>query len=130
LELPHQAVFAGLIRDISAVLAAVDILTLSSDREGLPVALLDGMPMEKPVVSSAVGGVPLVVQDGENGLLVAPRQPQKLAAELLRVLRDPELASRLGQAARRTIAERYSAGVMHDRILQLYRDLLEKPAVR
>ncbi len=130
LGLQQQVVFAGIIRDIPAVLAAVDILTFSSDWEGLPVALLEGMAMEKPVVSTAVGGVPLVVQDGENGLLVAPRQPQKLAAELLRVLRDPELASRLGQAARRTIAERYSAGVMHDRILRLYRDLLEKPAVR
>jgi glycosyltransferase involved in cell wall biosynthesis len=130
LGLQQEVIFAGIIRDIPAVLAAVDVLTFSSDWEGLPVALLEGMAMQKPVVSTAVGGVPLVVQDGINGLLVAPRQPQKLAAELLRVLREPELASRLGQAARQTIAERYSAGVMHDRILALYRSLLEKPAVR
>ncbi len=126
LGLQQQVIFAGIIRDIPAVLAAADILTFSSDWEGLPVALLEGMAMEKPVVSTAVGGVPLVVQDGVNGLLVAPRQPQKLAGELLRVLRDPELASRLGLAARGTIAERYSAGIMHDRILALYSSLLEK----
>jgi glycosyltransferase involved in cell wall biosynthesis len=130
LGLQQEVIFAGIIRDIPAVLASVDLLTFSSDWEGLPVALLEGMAMQKPVVSTAVGGVPLVVHDGVNGLLVAPRQPQKLAAELLRVLRDPALAQRLGQSARQTIAERYSAAVMHDRILDLYRNLLEKPAVR
>jgi glycosyltransferase involved in cell wall biosynthesis len=130
LGLQREVIFAGIIRDIPAVLAAVDVLTFSSDWEGLPVALLEGMAMQKPVVSTAVGGVPLVVQDGVNGLLVAPRQPQKLATELLRVLREPELATRLGQAARQTIADKYSAAVMHDRILELYRSLREKPAVR
>lgn len=123
LGLDGQVVFTGVRRDIPAILAALDVVTLSSLWEGLPVALLEAMAMEKPVVATAVGGVPDVVHDGHNGLLVPAGDPDELARGLLRVLRDPVAARRMGQQAREAVRRRYTTDSMHQRIFALYRSL-------
>lgn len=121
----EQVIFTGIIRDIPGLMKAVDIITFSSAWEGLPVTLLEAMAMEKPIVSTAVGGIPSVIQDGENGLLVPPRDPVKLAQALLKVLNSLPLQEKLGTSALKSI-QPYSATVMHQRILDIYDKFLKK----
>lgn len=123
LKLDQAVIFAGLRSDIPAVLAALDVLVFSSRWEGLPVTLLEGMAAEKPVVSTAVGGVPGVVADGDSALLVPAGISSVLADAVVRVLRDPTLARKLSVAARARVREKYSLDSMLDRTLALYEEL-------
>ena len=77
---------------------------LSSDYENLPHSAVEALSVGVPVVSTAVGGVPEVVTDGENGLLVAPGDPDVLAAALRRILEEPGLRDRLAAAAKPSVA--------------------------
>lgn len=86
--------------DIAAVLAAADMLALSSDHEGLPVAVMEALALGVPVVSTAVGGMPEAITDGVEGLLVPPRDPVALAEAIMRVADDRELRDRLAAGAR------------------------------
>jgi colanic acid/amylovoran biosynthesis glycosyltransferase len=79
------------------------VFALASLREPLGVAIMEAMAMEMPVVVTGAGGVPELVDDGSDGILVQPRNPGELAAALERVARDRELATRLAAAARRKI---------------------------
>jgi len=85
--------------------ASIFALPTFYPREGLPLAILEAMQFSLPVVSTQWRGVPALVQNGQTGLLVAPRDPQALADALDRLLGDPELGRRLGIAGR----ERYLA---------------------
>ena len=78
----------------------MDILVCSSDFEGTPAAVLEWMRAGKPIVATAVGGIPGIIEDGIGGLLVPPRAPEELATALARLLDDQELGRRLGAAAR------------------------------
>jgi glycosyltransferase involved in cell wall biosynthesis len=81
---------------------AHDVLVLSSHTEGFPQVLLEGMARGLPIVSTAVGGIPAVIQDGVNGLLVPARNPPALAGALTRVLVEPDLAARLSAEGSRS----------------------------
>lgn len=100
---------AGFRRDIPQLLASVDLLVMPSQWEGLPMALLEGMAMSRPVVAHRVGGIPDVVRDGVEGLLVAPDSPQDLADALQRLIEDPALRGHMGRAARERVSMCYSA---------------------
>jgi glycosyltransferase involved in cell wall biosynthesis len=126
LGLGAAAIFTGVRSDVPAILAAIDLLAFSSAWEGLPVALLEGMASARPVVSTAVGGVPGVLLDGVTGLLVPPADPAALAAACLRVLGDPGLGQRLGQAGRERVEAHYSIGAMIQQTSDLYEMLLQK----
>ena len=96
-------------------LAELDIYALSSDYEGLPLAVLEAMGAGLPVVSTAVGGVPEAIVDGENGLLVPPRQPKALAQAMVRLAVDPDLAFKMGQSARKRAEELFDAKIMAEK---------------
>jgi glycosyltransferase involved in cell wall biosynthesis len=87
-----------------------DVFALASHTEGFPQSLLEAMARGLPVVSTSVGGVPRVLRDGDNGLLVPPNDAAKLAAALERVVSDPSLAARLSAAGQRS-AEPYAREV-------------------
>jgi glycosyltransferase involved in cell wall biosynthesis len=89
----------------------------------MPMSLLEAMAAGCAPIATAVGGIPDVVRDGENGLLVPPRSPQRLAEALASLLADPARAERLGRAARATIAERYTLERAMERLEQVYRAL-------
>lgn len=124
LGLQGKVVFTGILRDIPGVLATLDLIVFSSLWEGLPVALLEAMSMKKPIVSTAVGGIPNVIITGQNGLLVDKDNVMDLAQGIIKVLKDQSLAEQMAEAARKTIEERYSAEAMHQRILQMYEEYL------
>jgi glycosyltransferase involved in cell wall biosynthesis len=100
LGLGETVVFAGFRGDARRLAAALDVFTLSSTFEGLPIALLEAMALGRPAVVTRVGGVPEVVTDGVQGLLVPPRDPAALAEALACLLGDPRLRARMGTAAR------------------------------
>jgi glycosyltransferase involved in cell wall biosynthesis len=126
LGLQNTVIFAGIQREIPQIMAMSDIITFSSAWEGLPVALLEAMAMGKPTVCTTVGGIPMVVQNGENGVLVPPGNPRALADGLLSVLKDKAFAAKLGENARKTIVANFSAAAMHQRILDIYNRFLKK----
>lgn len=106
-----------------AELARAAVFCLPSHAEGLPMSLLEAMASSCATVASAVGGIPEALRDGENGLLVPPRDAQALAAALERVLAAPALGARLGKAARTTVEQDYSTDAVCGRLAAIYNDL-------
>jgi glycosyltransferase involved in cell wall biosynthesis len=115
---------AGFRQDVWPALAASDIVCLPSKSEGMPNVLLEAMAMGRPVVATAVGGIPEAVIDGQTGLLVAPADPRGLADALRRLIDDRELARRLGEAGRATVERRFLAHDVAACYGELYRTLL------
>jgi glycosyltransferase involved in cell wall biosynthesis len=100
------------------VLRAADSAVLSSRWENFPHVLVEALAVGTPVVATAVGGVPEIVQDGLNGLLVPPEQPPALAAALRRLLGDDELRDRLAAAAPGSV-ERFAPERVYGRLEQI-----------
>lgn len=115
-----RVVFAGRIDDAGALLADLDVLALPSSTEGLPLVVLEAMARGRAVVATPVGGTPEVVVDGVTGLLVPPRDPDALAAALRRLLADPGLRARMGDAGHERVRTRFSADAMTTRVLEIY----------
>lgn len=93
--------------DVCNILEAASILVIASRSESIPLLLYDAMAMARPIVATAVGGIPEVLENGVNGLLVPPENPEALAAALERLLADPAFALSLGQRARQCVLDRY-----------------------
>lgn len=121
LGLAGRVVFAGFRDDAAALLPAFDGVVFSSHFEGLPIALLEAMAAGKPVVSTAVGGIPAALEDEREALLVPPRDPAALAAGLARLLADGALRDRLGAAARRRYLREFHADAMTRSYEEVYR---------
>jgi len=113
--------FLGFRRNIYDYLSHCDGLLMPSLHEGLPYTLLESMALGIPVIASRVGGLAEVVSDGVSGVLISRGNSAELAEAISRLHRDPELASRLGDAARRLQRERYSLDAMTGAYLELYR---------
>ncbi len=106
-----------------AELARASVFCLPSHAEGLPMAVLEAMAAGKAVVASSVGGIPELVQDGINGLLVPPHDAAALAAALARLLGDDGLRARLGAQARATVEAQYSTQAVCGLLAAIYNDL-------
>jgi len=110
--------------ELEELFSAAAVVACPSRREGFGVTCLEAMAHGKPVVASAVGGLLDLVVDGENGLLVPPRDTRALRAALERLLHDPELRSRLGAAGRERARERFSWDIVVRATLAAYSDAL------
>ena len=111
--------------DIDTMFAAMDIFAFPSHAEPLGSALLAAMAHGLACVALARGGVPEVIEDGKNGLLVENLDPRAFAAALARLQANPEDACRMGKAARETIAARFSADHMVEATIRLYERLVQ-----
>jgi glycosyltransferase involved in cell wall biosynthesis len=112
--------------DVPELLALADVFVCSSRSEGMPMSVLEAMAVGLPVVASAVGGVPEIIDDGRTGLLVAPGAVAALADALARLLGDRALREQMGRAGREAALERYDLPRFREAHLALYERLLEE----
>lgn len=103
---------------------AADIYVLPSHVEALPNGLLEGMSYGLPCIATNVGGVPTILQDGQNGLMIPAKDSAALAGAIERLAGDAALRRRLGQAGRQTVIERFTWDRCAEKILRLYADVL------
>ena len=119
-----QAEFLGEHLDIVALLSVADLFLLPSSQESFGLAALEAMACEVPVIASAVGGLPEVIQHGETGFLYAPEDLQAMADTGVRLLQDAELHARIARTARAVVAERFCTGAVVPLYEACYRGLL------
>jgi glycosyltransferase involved in cell wall biosynthesis len=111
--------------DIPSLMGAADLVVHPSHEEGFSNTILEAMAMGKAVIATDVGGIPEAVRDGETGLLVPPRDPDKLAEGILALLNEPEKARAMGEAGRRRVLDRFPLKKMVGEIEEMYERLLQ-----
>lgn len=112
--------FTGFRRDVARLTKAMDIAVLSTHGEGLPLVLLEAMSHSRPVVATGVDGIPEVVEDGQTGLLVPHGDAAALAAAIGRLVSDPALARRMGEAGKRAVDTTFSQQAFEQAVERLY----------
>lgn len=123
-DVATHVVLPGHQHDVSAALAALDLLVHASRAEPFGRILIEAAAAGVPVVAFASGGVPEIIVDEETGLLVPDGDEAALAAGILRLLREPALARRLGEAARVRARERFDVGPLTQRMEALMEELI------
>jgi glycosyltransferase involved in cell wall biosynthesis len=124
-------VLAGFRSDVQRFLPSCDVAVLSSWTEGLPVIVLEALAAGVPVVATAVGGTPEVIEDGINGFLVPPGDPAALAQRIRDALRDDSLRRGMGERGRQLIREQFTFAAQAQAYEQLFAKLIkEKPETR
>jgi colanic acid/amylovoran biosynthesis glycosyltransferase len=118
--LPQQEVREALYS--ASMFALPSVVTREGDRDGIPVSLMEAMSVGTPVVSTRVSGIPELIDDGREGLLVPERDPVALAAALARLLDDPELGRGMAVRAREKIDREFDAAREARKLLQLLAD--------
>ena len=120
--------FLGGRRDLGDLLSAIDMFVLPSLWEGLPLSLVLAMGAGVPVVSTTVGGVPEVVEDGRTGLLVPAGDAAALGGAVARLVTDPALGRRLADAARAEVLPKFGVDDYVAAVAGLYDRLLRERA--
>jgi glycosyltransferase involved in cell wall biosynthesis len=124
---PHVVVCLPFTADVMPLYRVLEIVLLPSRIEGFSQALLEAMALGRPVIASAAGGNADLVRHEIDGLLVPPLEPAAWAAAIERLLADPALAARLGEAGRETARITFSLDRTVERTLELYRSLVAGP---
>ena len=121
--LEHVITLLGQRQDVPLLLAAADVVTLTSYWEGLPYSLLEAGALARPAVATAVNGVPEVIQHGVTGLLVPAGEPAAMAQAVLRLLNDPARAGAMGLAAQRRVRETFDVRRTAEGVMQVYQQV-------
>lgn len=124
-----HVIFAGWRPDVRDLLALMDVFVLASRREGLPRSAVEAAAMARPLVLTDIRGCREVARTDDEGILVPPRNPERLAEAILRLLRDPELRTRFGTAARARALQRFDERRVADTVAATYKQLLARKAV-
>ena len=127
--LQSNVLLAGQQSDMPGVYAAMDIFVLPSLNEGLPMTILEAMAASRPVVATRVGAIPKVIDDGENGLLVDPRNVDGLRNAIASLLSDSERCRCMGEKAHDWVSRNYTSEAMALKYRQLYDEVLGRPSL-
>jgi glycosyltransferase involved in cell wall biosynthesis len=119
-------IFTGHRNDVTQLIAAMDICVLCTHREGFPLSILEIMAMRKPIVATAVGGIPEIVQPGVTGYLHQHENSKELASAIITLIADPEKARRIGLAAYEHVQLNYSRSKFSDEISKAYSDVMSR----
>ncbi|MBI2889339.1 MAG: glycosyltransferase family 4 protein [Nitrospirae bacterium] len=117
--------FIGAVPDIGPYLSRTAVAVVPSEQEPFGRVLIEAMAAGVPVVATRVGGIPEIVTDGENGLLVPPANPEKIAEAVCALLDDPTLRQRLARAGRETVRRRFAAPTIARQVERVVLDVLE-----
>jgi glycosyltransferase involved in cell wall biosynthesis len=116
--------FVGFRKDILDIYYAMDLLVLPSLTEGLPNAVLEAFSFAKPVIAAAVGGVPELVEDGVNGILIKARDVKGLSSAIQKVLDEPDWAQNMGRKALEAVRSDFSFEQQNDKLVDIYDEVL------
>jgi len=117
--------FVGLQADVQPFLALLDIFLISSEFEGLPLALLEAMAAHVPVVATTVGGIPEAMKDRQDGILVPFGEPQALAEAVIQLLEHPALRQEIATSAHRRVVRDFSIHRMAHHLEEIYREVIQ-----
>ncbi|MBI3584715.1 MAG: glycosyltransferase family 4 protein [Nitrospinae bacterium] len=123
LGIADSVIFTGWRNDVSAIISALDIFVLPSLNEGMGKVLVEAMLLKRPIIASRVGGIPDLIRDGENGILINSASPNELAKAIIELLKSEEKRKRMGESGK-LIAEFYSDKAMVDKVEKLYESSL------
>ncbi len=126
LKVEKSVIFAGERSDIPKILSLIDIFVLPSIREGLPLAVLEAMDCGKPIIATNVGGVPEIVKNGINGILVQPKDPEALYSAMKELLDDRGKIEKMGYEGKKICGKNFSSKAMVDRVEELYDKLVNE----
>ena len=118
--------FTGYQRNVHDYLAHFQVLVIPSLHEAHPLVLMEGMSHGKPIIATAVGGIPEVIKNGENGLLVSPANSEELAMAMAHLLTDPELLTKIGKKGRETYQKEFTVERMLGETKKVYDSLLSQ----
>jgi glycosyltransferase involved in cell wall biosynthesis len=124
----NHVVFLGTVMDFEPYLILFDIFVISSFTESTPMSLLHALAYRRPVISTAVGDIPSIIQDTINGILVPSDDPRALAKAILDLLEDAEKRNKIAFAGRELAKEKFSIQTMIDGIERIYLDVMDKHA--
>lgn len=122
--LQQHVTLTGNRTDVSDLLAASDVFLMSSISEGIPLTIIEAMAAERPVVSTAVGGIPEMIDDGKTGLLAPAGDAKTLARQLQRLHQQPSLRRQIVEAAAESARRRFSLTGMLNQYERMYREVL------
>jgi len=117
--------FLGQRNDVLPILCCSHVGLVPSHQEGLSIAILEGMAAGLPMIVTDVGGSSEMVIDGESGLIVPPKNPQRLAEAIIKLAKEPDLRRRLGQSGRRLAQQKFSLELCVERHERLYSGLCD-----
>jgi glycosyltransferase involved in cell wall biosynthesis len=127
----HVFLLGHLTREnVLSLIAMGDIFVMPSRSEGTPIALLEAAMLRKPIVATAVGGIPELVRDQEDCILVQPNNPHQLAGALMRLIKDRSLAERLGDKVYRRVSRDFSLDTQATATIQSYNKALQTKSRR
>jgi glycosyltransferase involved in cell wall biosynthesis len=126
--LQDRVQFTGWRQDLPEVYAAIDLIVCCSFNEGTPVSVIEAGAARRAVVGSRVGGMPDIIQDGVNGILVPSGDAEALATAIESLVKNPERAAEMGRAGRARALENHSSERMVSDLRSLYGRLLEASA--
>ena len=129
LGIADRIIFTGWRQDVERLMACFDLFVLPSLNEGMGRVLVEAMAAGRPIVASNTGGIPDLVRDGENGILVPPGDSTALADGILRLIRHPRQAHRMGRTGQR-LSRDYSVEAMVQKIEKLYDELWRRQTGR
>ena len=128
-SLSEAVSFAGTVNqeNIKAFYQNADAFAIASFAEGIPVVLMEAMAMEIPCVATRITGIPELIEDGVDGLLVSPSDTKGMAAAIERLIGSPELRESLGKAGRQRVQREYELANSADRLSSVFASRLERP---
>jgi len=126
LGIKGSVLFKGHVSNVKEFLQSADLFVLPSLQEGMPNALLEAMACALPTVATRIGGVEDIIEDGYNGILVKPADPESLASGLKKLIENKSLRKSIADNAYKTIIEKYSLESVVPRYIRLYKELLQK----
>jgi len=128
LGLDGNSIFVGPFKsrdELSAIMADTEMFVMSSILEGQPLSVVEAMAYGLPIVTTSVGGIPELIQDGVNGLLCSPRDPECLAKKIKKLIDNPSLREKLGKAARQSYEKSpFQPKSVSEHFISIYQDAL------
>ena len=129
LGVQQEVIFAGFRKDIAPFLEMADLFLLTSEWEGLPGSILEAMAYRLPIIATNVGGIPELITHEKEGILIEPRNPQAIAANVIKLYCSKELRKQLGSNAYQQVAHEFTLSTMIARLEEIYEDLYQQKCV-